>query len=191
MIATAPIYSLTQEATHAEAAAWAGFSAAKDTTEFCRSWLAILCMQIEHVAGALLLLGPDAQGAYVPAAVWPHLARDMQYLSAAAERTLNERRGIVVAPDGTSAPTRDQRAYVGYPIEVSGVLHGAVVLDVAPGPELALQRALRLLHWASAWLVDQFRRRALEERDARLTRVALAMTSSLLRSRSAAPCPRH
>ena len=175
MIATAPIYSLTQEATHAEAAAWAGFSAAKDTTEFCRSWLAILCMQIEHVAGALLLLGPDAQGAYVPAAVWPHLARDMQYLSAAAERTLNERRGIVVAPDGTSAPTRDQRAYVGYPIEVSGVLHGAVVLDVALGPELALQRALRLLHWASAWLVDQFRRRALEERDARLTRVALAM----------------
>jgi hypothetical protein len=34
---------------------------------------------------------------------------------------------------------------------------------------------LRLLHWASAWLVDQFRKRALEERDARLARMALAM----------------
>ena len=55
------------------------------------------------------------------------------------------------------------------------MLHGAVVLDVAPGPDLALQRALRLLHWASAWLVDQFRKRALEERDARLARLALAM----------------
>ncbi|HMD65472.1 MAG TPA: HlyD family efflux transporter periplasmic adaptor subunit [Stellaceae bacterium] len=175
MIGTAPIYSLTEEVAHAESAAWARFSAAKDTPEFCGSWLAILCLQIGRVGGGLLLLGPDAQGAYVPAAIWPQVTRDLQYLSPAAERTLNERRGIVVAADGTSAPTRDQRAFVGYPIEVSGVLHGAVVLDVAPGPELALQHALRMLHWASAWLVDQFRKRALEERDTRLSRMALAM----------------
>src|SRR5215468_6273473 len=175
MIATAPIYSLTEDATRAESVAWARFSAAKDRAEFCTSWLAILCLQIERVGGALLLLGPDPQGAYVPAAVWPHERRDMQYLSTAAERTLKERRGIVLAADGTSLPKRDQHAFVGYPIEVSGVLHGAVVLDIAPGPELTLQRALRLLHWASAWLVDQFRKRALEERDARLARMALAM----------------
>ena len=175
MIGTAPIYSLTEDATRAESVAWARFSAAKDRAEFCTSWLAILCLQIERVGGALLLLGPDPQGAYVPAAVWPHERRDMQYLSTAAERTLKERRGIVLAADGTSLPKRDQHAFVGYPIEVSGVLHGAVVLDIAPGPELALQRALRLLHWASAWLVDQFRKRALEERDSQLSRLALAM----------------
>jgi multidrug resistance efflux pump len=175
MNSPAPIYSITEDATRAESAAWARFSAAKDSAEFCTSWLAILCMQIERVGGALLLLGPDPKGAYVPAAVWPHAGRDLQYLSPAAERTLNERRGIVLAPDGTLAPKRDQHAFIGYPIEVSGVLHGAVVLDIAPGPELTLQRALRLLHWASAWLVDQFRKRALEERDARLARLALAM----------------
>ena len=175
MIGAAPIYSLTEEIAHAESTAWARFSAAKDTPEFCGSWLAILCLQIGRVGGALLLLGPDAEGAYVPAAVWPQASRDLQYLSVAAERTLNERRGIVVAANGDDAPARDQRAFVGYPIEVSGALHGAVVLDIAPGPELALQRALRLLHWASAWLVDQFRKRALEERDLRLSRMALAM----------------
>jgi len=175
MIGAAPIYSLTEEVAHAESAAWARFSAAKDTPEFCGSWLAILCLQIGRVGGALLLLGPDAEGAYVPAAIWPQVTRDLQYLSPAAERTLNERRGIVVAADGASAPTRDQRAIVGYPIEVSGVLHGAVVLDVAPGPEQALQHALRMLHWASAWLVDQFRKRSLEERDTRLSRMALAL----------------
>jgi len=175
MVGPAPIYSLTEDATRAESAAWARFSAAKDSSEFCASWLAILCMQIERVGGALLLLGPDPKGSYVPAAVWPHAGRDLQYLTPAAERTLNEKRGIVLAPDGTSVPKRDQHAFIGYPIEVSGVLHGAVVLDVAPGPELTLQRALRYLHWASAWLVDQFRKRALEERDARLARLALAM----------------
>src|SRR5439155_26419940 len=103
----ASIYSLTEDPARAEAAAWANFTVAKDGAEFCGSWLAILCMQIERVGGALLLLGPDPAGAYVPAAVWPHATRDMQYLSATAERTLNERRGVVVAADGSPTPTRD------------------------------------------------------------------------------------
>jgi hypothetical protein len=115
MTGTTPIYSLAEGA-HAEAAAWAGFSAAKNTPEFCQSWLAITCLQIGRVGGALLLLGPDAEGAYAPAAVSPHAGRDRQYLSPAAERTLNERRGVVVAPDGSAAPSGAERTHVGYPI---------------------------------------------------------------------------
>lgn len=168
MTSASPIYSLAEDVTRAESVAWAKFSAAKDSTEFCASWLAILCMQVERVGAGLLLLGPDSDGAYVPAAVWPHSGRDMQYLSSAAERTLTDRRGVVLPSDGHGA-------YVGYPIEVSGTLHGVVVLDIGPGPEAALQRALRLLHWASAWLIDQFRKGVLEEREARLSRMGLAM----------------
>jgi len=175
MTSASPIYSFTEDATRAESAAWAKFSAAKDSSEFCASWLAILCMQIDRVGGGLLLLGPDKDGAYVPAAVWPHLGLDMQYLSPAAEQALTERRGIVLPSEGHSAPTREQRAYIGYPIEVSGTLHGVVVLDIGPGPEAALQRALRLLHWASAWQIDQFRKGALEERELRLGRMGLVM----------------
>ncbi|HUJ86768.1 MAG TPA: HlyD family efflux transporter periplasmic adaptor subunit [Burkholderiales bacterium] len=175
MAGTAPIYSLTtDDRGRAEAAAWARFSAARDAAEFCASWLAVLCSQLERVSGALLLLSSGGKGAFTAAAVWPDPARDMQYLTAAAERALRERRGIVLAPDASAAPTRDQSAYVGYPIEVSGVLHGAVVLDLAPGPEHSLQRALRLLHWASAWLVDQFRQQELRTRDLRLARLGLA-----------------
>jgi Barrel-sandwich domain of CusB or HlyD membrane-fusion/GAF domain len=188
MIGAAPIYSLFDEPSHAESAAWARFSAANDTPEFCGSWLAILCLQIGQVGGALLLLGPDTQGAYAPAAMWPHPSRDVQYLSAAAQRALNERRGIIVAADG-GAPVRDQRAYVGYPIEVSGALYGVVVLDLAPGPEPSLQRAMRLVHWASAWLVDQFHRKALDEREARLSRMALALdlVATAIQQRQAVP----
>lgn len=175
MIGTASIHSIAEDTTRAEAAAWANFSSAKGRSEFCGSWLAVLCLQIEGVGGALLLLGPDSDGAYVPAAVWPYTSRDMQYLTPAAERVLNERRGFVVASDGKSTPGQNDRAYVGYPIEVSGVLHGAVVLDLAPGSEAVLQRALRLVHWGSAWLVDQFRKQALDDRDGRLSRQALAM----------------
>lgn len=176
MASTASIFALaTEDLARAESVAWARFSAARDRTEFYSSWLAILCTQIDRVNGALLLLGPDQDGAFVPAAMWPDASRDLQYLSPAAERALSERRGVVADADGTSPPGRDQPSHIGYPIEVSGVLHGAVVLDVAPGPEIALQRALRLLHWASAWLVDQFRQRELEEKEASNARLALAM----------------
>jgi RND family efflux transporter MFP subunit len=113
----------------------------------------------------------------------------MQYLVPTGERALKERRGIVVAADGASAPTREQPAQVGYPIEVSGTLHGAVVLDIAAGPEQELQRALRLVHWASAWLVDQFRQRVLQERDVRLARLGLAsdLVATAIQERRFAP----
>jgi RND family efflux transporter MFP subunit len=175
MIGTAPIYALTEDATQGESVVWARFASAKGTTEFWGVWLSILCLQIGRVGGGLLLLGPDADGSYTPAAVWPRPTIDMQYLSPAAERTLNERRGIVVTPEGASAKPHEQRAYVGYPIEVSGELRGAVVLDVAAASELGLQHTLRLLHWSSAWLVDEFRKRALEDREARLSRMGLVM----------------
>ncbi|MGA7984421.1 MAG: HlyD family efflux transporter periplasmic adaptor subunit [Burkholderiales bacterium] len=189
MAGTAPIYSLaSDDRVRAEAAAWARFSSARDAAEFCAGWLAILCGQMERVGGALLLLG-DQKGAFTAAAVWPDAARDMRYLTPAAERALRERRGVVVGPDGQSVPTREQPAYVGYPIEVSGVLHGAVVLDLGPGHEGGLQRALRLLHWASAWLVDQFRQQDLKERDTRLARLALAtdLVATAVQERRFAP----
>jgi len=176
MASPASLYAVvSEEAARAESAAWARFSAARERTEFCVGWLTILCLQIEQVRGGLLLLGPDAEGAYTPTAVWPDASHDLRHLTAAAERALSERRGVVVAPDGASRPTRDQPAHIGYPIQVGLVLHGAVVLDIAPGPEQGLQRALRTLHWGSAWLVDRFRQQAQAEQEARGAKLALAM----------------
>ncbi|MGN6309575.1 MAG: HlyD family efflux transporter periplasmic adaptor subunit [Xanthobacteraceae bacterium] len=173
---TASIYSIVAEdQVRAEASAWTRFSTTKDQVEFCASWLAILCAQIERVGGGLLLLGPDVDGGYTPFAVWPDISRNLQHLGPAAELTLRERRGVVLAADGSSPPTPEQHAHVGYPIEVAGTLRGAVVLDLAPAPSQDLQRALRLMHWASAWLVDLFRQRIVEEHELRLSRVGLVM----------------
>lgn len=166
MAGPAPIYSLaTEDHARAEAAAWARFSSARDAAEFCASWLAILCTQVARVNGALLLVGPERDGAFRPAATWPDATRNLQYLVPAAEKALNERRGVLVP--------REAGALVGYPIEVSGALRGAVALDLT-GSEPVVQQALRLVYWASAWLVDQFRQQDLRERDAQLSRLALA-----------------
>jgi len=185
----APIYSLaSDDHARAEAVAWAQFSSARSAAEFCASWLAILCTQIGRTNGALLLVGPERDGAFRAAAVWPDPARDMQYLAPAAEKALQERRGIVMARDASTGPAREAGALVGYPIEVSGALRAAVALDLS-GADHALQHALRLVHWASAWLVDQFRQQDARERDAQLSRLALAtdLVATAVQERCFAP----
>jgi RND family efflux transporter MFP subunit len=185
MAGPAPIYSLaTDDHARAEATAWARFSSARDAAEFCASWLAILCAQVGRVNGALLLLGPERDGAFRAAASWPDATRDMQYLAPAAEKALNERRGVLMPRDAAAPLAREPGALVGYPIEVSGTLRGAVALDLSGG-EHALQQALRLVYWGSAWLVDQFRQQDLKERDTRLARLALAtdLVASALQER--------
>ena len=181
MAGPAPIYSLaSDDPARAEASAWARFSSARDAAEFCASWLAILCAQVGRANGALLLVGPERDGAFRPAATWPDATRNMQHLVPAAEKALNERRGVLLP--------REAGALVGYPIEVSGTLRGAVALDLSGG-EHVLQQALRLVYWASAWLVDQFRQQDLRERDARLARLALAtdLVATAVQERRFAP----
>jgi transcriptional regulator with GAF, ATPase, and Fis domain len=70
---------------------------------------------------------------------------------------------------------RDQPAQFGYPIEVAGRLRGAVVVHVGAGADMSLQRALRLVHWSSAWLVDHLRQQNHAEEKVRLSRMQLAM----------------
>lgn len=175
MDAATSIYSTeADELAREEAFNWSRFSSAKDSGEFCASWLAILCLQLERVKAAFLVLGPDEKGAYTPAAVWPSQAKNLQYLAPVAEQVLKERRGIVVSDDRSVAELR-KTAFIGYPIEVSGVLYGAVILDVTSSTGLALQGMLRRVHWASAWLVDRFRQQSLTVRESQFGRTAQAM----------------
>src|SRR5512133_1014753 len=144
MASAASVYSLVQEdRTRAESAAWAQFASPGSADEFNTSWLGILCAQVEQVRGALLLLRADGDGGFVAAAVWPDASRSMHYLAPTAEKTLRERAGVVVAPDVTAVAGAGKPAHVGHPIEVGGVLYGAVVLHLASASEAELQRALR------------------------------------------------
>lgn len=171
----APVYALADEQrARAESSAWSRFTAPADDDEFCTGWLALLGARVERARAALLLVADDEQGPFTVAAAWPDAQRDLQYLGPAAQRALGERRGIVGGADG-GAPAADGAAHVGYPIEVSGRLFGAVVLDIAGGAggQADLQAALRQIHWASGWLIDHFRQRVLRQREAELARMAL------------------
>lgn len=169
-----------------DAAAWRSFTAATEPAEFWHAWLAILCGQVGRVRAAMLLLTRRPGDAFAPAALWPDPRHDMRHLAGAAERALTDRSGVVAGPDGVGPPQADRPAQVAYPIEVDGRLHGAVVLELAPGPLPDLQRGLRLVHWSSAWLVDHFRREQAGEAGARMARLVTAtelMATALEQSR--------
>lgn len=186
MSSTASVHALVQsDPARAESAAWASFTAPGSTSDFHASWLGILCAQLAQAKGALLLLREERDdspgGSFVAAAVWPDPSRPMQYLGPTATRALQERRGVVLGADGSQPPAREQPVHIGYPIEVEGELQGAVVVHLNPAPEAELQRDLRLLHWGTAWLVDQFRqRRHQHERQhlQRLTTITNAMATA-------------
>lgn len=169
----APVYSIADEQrARAESATWSRFASAADRAEFCASWLALLSTHIGRARAGLLLIGEQETGPFTVAAVWPNPQHDLQYLGAIAQRTLSERRGLALSPDGGEA-FPDGAAHVGYPLEISGRLHGAVVFDIGGGVNGDLQGALRQIHWASAWLLDHFRQQALQRSEAELSRVAL------------------
>lgn len=169
----ASIYSLA-DGGHAklESAHWARFSAPATTADFCTSWLALLCAQVDRAQGGLVLLGPGDDGSYSPVATWPDASHNLVHLGPTAQAALQQRRGVV--QEGNAPATGAPIVMVGYPVEVDGQLHGAVVLEVKPRPDAEVQRVLRILHWGSAWLVDQFRQQLVLRERQRADRLSLA-----------------
>ena len=124
------------------------------------SWLELQCRMIEDVRVSVVLLGTPDQGPFIPVAVWPNAKQSINHLTSAAERSLKERRGLLIRNDSSQDPenTFPESYHVAYPIEVSGKLHGVVVLEVGPRPKQELQAVLRQLHWGAAWLELLMRR---------------------------------
>ncbi|MBO3705365.1 MAG: HlyD family efflux transporter periplasmic adaptor subunit [Candidatus Accumulibacter sp.] len=147
-----PLRSGSQPGWTGSADHWAAFASAQTAADFCTSWLALQCLQIEEVRSALLLL-EQGGGTFVPAAVWPSAQTDVGYLAPAAEQCLGERQGKVLRGQPGAL------VVVAYPVELEGRLHGAVVLDLAERPDDALQRVLRQLHWGIGWIETLFLRR--------------------------------
>ncbi len=139
---------------------WATFAEAATVEAFCQSWLALQCGMIGGVKAGLVLLGPPDRGPYRPVATWPFGRRNLKHLTKTAERTLAERRGLVVKSESDTANTESPGdCYeVSYPIEVRGVLHGATVLEIPSRSDDKIKGAMRRLHWGAAWLELLFSR---------------------------------
>jgi RND family efflux transporter MFP subunit len=156
---------------------WTTFVEAATVETFCQSWLALQCGKIGGVRAGLLLLGPPDHGPFRPMATWSGGRRHLKHLTKTAERTLSERRGLLVKAeaDATRGEQADDCYEVSYPIVVRGVLHGATVLEVSTRSDTKLKAAMRSLHWGAAWLELLFSRESNTAEIAERKRIQSAM----------------
>jgi len=133
---------------------WRQFSEAGSPEAFYRAWLALQCRLVRGVSSAVLVLGAPGRGPYAPAAFWPEQRGIPKQLAEVAEKSLADRRGLVVphkAETGLDGALRERFA-VAFPVHAAGRLHGVVALEIAPRPERELQAAMRQLQWGAAWV---------------------------------------
>lgn len=156
--ANASVATLAQADATQEEVLWAAFAKATTIEDFCRNWLALQCRMIEGVQAGIVLFGPADRGPFSPVAIWPVELQHLTQLTHTAERTLAERRRLVVCGEPTEGGTQNGPSELGYPIEVCGSLHGAVVLEVTPRSGTEIEKLMRRLQWGAAWLELLFAR---------------------------------
>src|SRR5262249_47356252 len=137
---------------------------------------ALQCALLPDVRAGLLLLRDDAAQSYVPAAVWPDRARDVNYLARAAQRVVEQRGAVAL---GAEAADRQGVAagsvHVAYPVQLDGDVQGIVVLDLQSRPAGELQAAQRQLLWGAGWLEALLRRHQVARNAESLERAAAAL----------------
>ncbi len=136
---------------------WDAFTQAKSADEFCHAWLVLVCAQVPSSRGAAILVEGVEANTFVPIAAWPEATADMARLSAVVERSLKEKRGVVL-PDVKNGV---RITNIAYPVMVGERVGGVVALDTA-GSDAEVQAALHTIHWGCAWLSNMFVRRDLE-----------------------------
>lgn len=139
---------------------WRRFAEATDLKTFCQSWLSLQCSMFKGVRSAMVLLGTPDRGPFTPVAIWPTPDFNVTHLSTSAERALRERRGLLLKNESSSKQEDEasESLQISYPVEVSGKIHGVVVLEVSERPSNEVQVIMRQLHWGSAWLEVLFLR---------------------------------
>lgn len=142
---------------------WFALAQARTDDDLCAAWLAVLCHSLLGArAGVVLML--QADGSFAPTATLP-AGRDMSYLADIATDALNQREGIVredeLGHSRIAYPLQTPQRQPGSAKPVER-LHGAVVLDLGPADDAALERALRLTHWGAGWLIDLIDRREID-----------------------------
>ena len=140
-----------------EAEIWREFSSPTSDKHFCQAWLALLCAQLANIKSGVVLFRSKKEDAFLPVAVWPDISRELSFLGEVAERALREGRGVIHHPEDQSNPS----FHVAYPIETSGRMMGAVVLEATKRPSAEAHALLRQLHWGVAWFHNLFYRKEL------------------------------
>jgi hypothetical protein len=132
----------------AEPDLWRVLAQTEQLGDFARAWLALVSRASDGARQCALLLGPPDRGPYAVLARFPERAAraDDAFLSETANvlnAALEKRRPAIEGIE--DAVTR-----IGYPLVFSGLLHGAVIVEMRSHDTAAVRRTVRHLQWSAA-----------------------------------------
>src|SRR5437016_2935111 len=99
---------------------WRQFASAGSLEAFCAKWLTLQCRIIPDVAAGVVLIAPEENRPFTPAAFWPDKTHDVKHLAEVAERAVVERRGLVLKRSAPAGDSSRSRYDIAYPIQAGG-----------------------------------------------------------------------
>ena len=125
-----------------------------------RTYLTLQCYLIPGARQGLLVLGPAGKGPFAAAAVWPEGVTPGRELLQGAERAIAQREAQIAVrqPASPGEATALKGCVVAQPLEFSGRLCGALVLEVSSRREHELRDVLLRMRWGHGWLDSMLRR---------------------------------
>lgn len=108
----------------------------------------------------VVVMGALDTGPFEPFAFWPVGLPSGHELASIAEKTLVEKRGVVLLDreNQRQDSALSVSGGIGYPLIIDNHLHGAVAIEVSDCNEVVLQQAMRMLQWGCSWLELLLRR---------------------------------
>ncbi len=123
--------------------AWVKFSAAQSYTQYCQRWLELMCIRVDNVEMATLLMETEESG-FQPTAIWPEKSEFDADFTALIEEGISEQAGLVHSFFGG-------KFGVVFPIKLDEVVVGVVALSVKV-PKTQLPSVMENLQWGSSWI---------------------------------------
>ena len=153
-----------------DAGLWASFNNARNDATFLTSWLSLLLTKVPGATLGVVMEADMSQGVFAPAAVAPDPRRDLNHFQPVLEKVISSGRPAAL-PSETG-----NRMCCAYPVRVGDQpVSRVVVVELVSEDPSASQLAIREMHWASGWLVKQSWSQLADEREAQLSRAAVAL----------------
>jgi hypothetical protein len=154
---------------------WRQFGESKTDEDFYYNWIRLQIQFISNVHSCIIVAGPPDTGPFTPVSFWPKEHREQHELAEVIERTLRERKGVVIRNTSAEVPASVDFFHIAYPIKAHDMLCGAVAFQIAPCPSDELQAIMRQLQWGVAWLENRVLRKDAEQERAFKQRITTVL----------------
>jgi multidrug resistance efflux pump len=152
---------------------WEEFITASDSGELCTAWLGLICSKIATANAAAILVESTDKDSFVPISVWPHIDQKLDHLGDVVSKAIRENKGAVISLEIENKI----KTLIAYPLQQEGNITAVITIDIGTHD---VHDAMQHIHWGSAWLINLFSDRILNNAVQGQERLSSIMESAII-----------